>query len=60
MREKLRTETERALAEPNMQEKFTAFGYAPFPAPRDGFARYIQDASAAMAEVIRATRASLD
>jgi tripartite-type tricarboxylate transporter receptor subunit TctC len=60
VREKLRVEIEKALAEPNMLEKFTAFGYVPFPAPRDGFARYIQDESAAMAEVIRATRSSLD
>lgn len=58
--DKLRRDIEKALAEPDMQEKFTAFGYVPFPIARDAFGKYIQDESTAMAEVIRATRSSLD
>jgi len=58
--DKLRHDIEQALAEPNVREKFTSFGYEPFPIARDAFARYIQDESTAMAEVIRTTRASLD
>ena len=60
VREKPRADIEKALAEPTVLEKFTAFGYVPFPAPREGFPRYIQDESAAMAEVIKATRSLLD
>ena len=60
VREKLRADIEKALADPAVLEKFTAFGYVPFPTTREGFPRYIQDESTAMSEVIRATRSSLD
>jgi tripartite-type tricarboxylate transporter receptor subunit TctC len=39
-----------------VQDKFTSFGYVPFNIAPDAFARYIQDESATMATVIRATR----
>lgn len=58
--DKIRRDIEKALSEPNVLEKFASFGYEPFPSTRDGFARYIKDESAAMAEVIRTTRSSLD
>lgn len=58
--DKLRRDIEKALAEPDMQEKFAAFGYVPFTTTPEAFGRYIKDESAAMAEVIYATRSSLD
>ncbi|WP_369794718.1 tripartite tricarboxylate transporter substrate-binding protein [Polaromonas sp. JS666] len=58
--DKIRRDIEKALSEPSVLEKFASFGYEPFPTTRDGFARYIKDESAAMADVIRATRSSLD
>lgn len=58
--DKIRRDIEKALSEPSVLEKFTSFGYEPFPSTRDSFARYIKDESAAMAEVIRATKSSLD
>lgn len=58
--DKIRRDIEKALSEPSVLEKFTSFGYEPFPTTRDGFAHYIKDESAAMAEVIRTTKSSLD
>ncbi|MFZ4286374.1 Bug family tripartite tricarboxylate transporter substrate binding protein [Variovorax sp. HJSM1_2] len=58
--DKIRRDIEKALAEPDVQDKFTSFGYVPFNIAPDVFARYIQDESATMATVIRATRSSLD
>ena len=59
--DKLRRDIAKALAEPDIQEKFTSFGYVPFPvAGPEAFRHYIVEESAQMAEVIRATRASLD
>ena len=58
--DKIRRDIEKALAEPSVQEKFTSFGYVPFPIAREDFARYIKDESATMAEAIRVTGSSLD
>ena len=58
--EKIRADIEKALADPVVTEKFTGFGYVPFPIGHDAFVKYVRDESTAMAEVIRTTGASLD
>ncbi|MDD0816005.1 tripartite tricarboxylate transporter substrate binding protein [Curvibacter sp. HBC28] len=57
--ERLRRDLQKVLAEPDMLEKFTAFGYEPFQM-HGTFDQYISAESKTMAEVIRATRSSLD
>ncbi|MES2185728.1 MAG: tripartite tricarboxylate transporter substrate binding protein [Pseudomonadota bacterium] len=58
--DKIRKDIATALADPAILAKYTSFGYVPFPVSRDGFTRYIRDESAAMADVVHTTRASLD
>jgi len=58
--DRLRTDLQKALAEPDMLEKFTAFGYEPFNLQGPAFSKFIADESRVMAEVIRNTRSSLD
>lgn len=59
--DRLRTDIARALSGSDILEKFTSFGYESFPvANGEAFTRYIATESAQMAEVVRATRASLD
>ncbi len=58
--DRIQRDIERALAEPDMREKFAALGYEPFTATREQFAQAIQAESARQAEVIRRTKASLD
>lgn len=58
--ERLRADLQKTLAEPDMLEKFTAFGYEPFNLQGPAFSKFIADESRVMAEVIRNTRSSLD
>lgn len=58
--DRLRSDLQKTLAEPDMLEKFTAFGYEPFNLQGAAFSKFIADESRVMAEVIRQTRSSLD
>ncbi len=58
--EKIRRDIERALAEPDMREKFASFGYESFPTTPEQFNAYIQAESVRFAAVIKKAGASLD
>ncbi|RUP28563.1 MAG: tripartite tricarboxylate transporter substrate binding protein [Curvibacter sp.] len=58
--DRLRSDLQKTLAETDMLEKFTAFGYEPFNLQGAAFSKFIADESRVMAEVIRQTRSSLD
>ncbi|MEN9538829.1 MAG: hypothetical protein RLZZ126_1064, partial [Pseudomonadota bacterium] len=58
--EKIQRDVAKALAEPDIREKFISFGYEPFPANRDQFGQYIKAESVRFAEVIQKTKAALD
>lgn len=58
--EKIQRDIEKALAEPDIREKFTSFGYEPFTATREQFGRYIKAESVRFADVIQKTKAALD
>jgi tripartite-type tricarboxylate transporter receptor subunit TctC len=59
--EKIRRDVEKALAEPDFKDKFTAFGYEPFPAAtREQFGQFVQAESLRFADVIKKAKASLD
>lgn len=58
--DKIHKDIERALAEPDLREKFISFGYEPFVVTRDQFTQYIQAESGRQAEVIRRAKAALD
>jgi tripartite-type tricarboxylate transporter receptor subunit TctC len=58
--DKITADIAKALAEPDVKEKFAAFGYEPFTPTRDQFTQYIQAESIKQANVIQKTKASLD
>jgi tripartite-type tricarboxylate transporter receptor subunit TctC len=58
--EKIRRDIEKALAEPDMREKFASFGYESFPTTPEQFNAYIQAESVRFAAVIKKAGASLD
>ena len=58
--DKIQRDIEKALAEPDVREKFVSFGYEPFPATREQFGQYVQTESVRFAEVIKKAKASLD
>jgi tripartite-type tricarboxylate transporter receptor subunit TctC len=58
--EKIQRDIERVLAEPDIREKFTSFGYEPFTATREQFGQYIKAESTRFADVIQKTKAALD
>lgn len=58
--DKIQRDIEKALAEPDMREKFLSFGYEPFTATREQFAQHIKAESTRFAEVIQKTKAALD
>jgi tripartite-type tricarboxylate transporter receptor subunit TctC len=58
--EKIQRDIEKALAEPDIREKFVSFGYEPFIASREQFGQYIKAESTRFAEVIQKTKAALD
>lgn len=58
--DKIQRDIEKALAEPDMREKFASFAYEPFPLTRDQFGKYIQAESVRYGEIIQKAKASLD
>lgn len=56
----IQRDIEKALAEPDVREKFTSFGYESFTPTRDQFNQYIQSESVRLAGIIKKTNASLD
>ena len=58
--DKIQRDIEAALAEPDMKERFAAFGYEQFPATRDQFNAFIAAESAKYADVIKRAKVSLD
>jgi tripartite-type tricarboxylate transporter receptor subunit TctC len=58
--DKIRRDIEKALAEPDMREKFLSFGYESFPTTPEQFNAYIQAESVRFAAVIKKAGASLD
>jgi tripartite-type tricarboxylate transporter receptor subunit TctC len=58
--EKITRDIEKVLAEPDVQEKYLAFGYEAFPTARDQFTQYIQAESTRQAAVIQKAHAALD
>jgi tripartite-type tricarboxylate transporter receptor subunit TctC len=58
--DKITADIAKALAEPDVKEKFVSFGYESFTPTRDQFIQYIQAESVKQANVIQKTKASLD
>ena len=58
--DKIRRDIEKALAEPDVQEKFKSFGYEPFPTTRAQFTQFVKDESQRFGEVIKKANVSLD
>lgn len=50
----------KALAEPDVREKFASFAYEPFPQTREQFDQYIVSESARYGEIIKKAKVSLD
>jgi tripartite-type tricarboxylate transporter receptor subunit TctC len=58
--DKIRRDIERALAEPDVKERYASFGYELFPQTREQFGQFIQTESARFADVIKKAKVSLD
>ena len=58
--DRIQQDVEAALAEPDMKERFTTFGYDSFPTTREQFTAFIAAESTKYAEVVKLTKASLD
>jgi tripartite-type tricarboxylate transporter receptor subunit TctC len=58
--DKIKRDIEKALAEPDVKEKFVSFGYEPFIQTREQFPQYIAGESKRFAEVIKKANVSLD
>ena len=58
--DKINADIAKALAEPDVREKFVSFGYEPFTPTREQFNAYIQAESAKLAGVIVKAKAALD
>jgi tripartite-type tricarboxylate transporter receptor subunit TctC len=58
--DKIQADIAKALAEPDVREKFVSFGYEPFTPSRDEFAKYIQTESSRFAGIIQKAGAQLD
>ena len=58
--EKIRRDIEKALAEPDVKERYATFGYELFPATPQQFQQYIASESTRFAQVIKKAGASLD
>lgn len=58
--DRIQAEFERAIAEPDVRERYTAFGYEASSLSREQFLQQIQAESARYADVIRRMRISLD
>ena len=58
--DKIQRDIEKALAEPDVREKFLSFGYESFTPTRDQFNQYIQSESVRLAGIIKKANAALD
>ena len=58
--EKIRRDVEKALAEPDVIEKFKSFGYESFPVAPPQFETFMRSESKRFADVIKAANVSLD
>jgi tripartite-type tricarboxylate transporter receptor subunit TctC len=58
--DKIQRDIEKALAEPDVREKYLSFGYEPFTPTRDQFKEYIRSESVRLAGIIKKANASLD
>ena len=58
--DKIRADVESALAEPEMKERFTTFGYDAFPVTPEQFNTFIAAESKKYGEVVAKTKATLD
>jgi tripartite-type tricarboxylate transporter receptor subunit TctC len=58
--DKIQRDIEKALAEPDVREKFAAIGYEPFPQTREQFAQHVRSESARFAGIIQKAGAQLD
>jgi tripartite-type tricarboxylate transporter receptor subunit TctC len=58
--DKIQHDIEKALAEPDVREKFASFAYEPFPQTREQFGQYITSESARYGDIIKKAKASLD
>lgn len=58
--DKIQRDIEKALAEPDVREKFASFAYEPFTLTRDSFNQYIASESKRYADIIQKAKASLD
>jgi tripartite-type tricarboxylate transporter receptor subunit TctC len=58
--DKINSDITKALAEPDVKEKFVSFGYESFTPSRDQFTQFIQAESVKQQNVIQRTKASLD
>ncbi|RZI94099.1 MAG: tripartite tricarboxylate transporter substrate binding protein [Variovorax sp.] len=57
---KIKTDVEKALAEPDVAEKFKSFGYEPFPTTRAQFDQFVGAETQRFGDVIRKANVSLD
>ena len=57
---KIKRDVEKALAEPDVQEKFKSFGYEPFPTTSAQFEQFVQSESKRFGDVIKKANVSLD
>ncbi len=58
--DKIKRDIEKALAEPDVKEKYLSFGYEPFVQTREQLAAYIQAETKRYAEIIKKANISLD
>ena len=58
--EKIRRDIEKALAEPDVKERYASFGYELFPTTPEQFQQYIRSESSRFADVIKKAKVSLD
>ncbi len=58
--DKIKADVEKALAEPDVQEKFKSFGYEAFTTTRPQFAQFIKDETQRFGDVIKKANVSLD
>lgn len=58
--DKIKRDVDEALAAADVREKFTSFGYEPFPQTREQFSGFIQSESRRFGDVIRQAKISLD
>nr|WP_245909653.1 tripartite tricarboxylate transporter substrate binding protein [Sphaerotilus hippei] len=58
--DKIQRDIEKALAEPDIAQRYATFGYEQFPTTREQFTSFVSSESAKYANVIKRAKASLD